>query len=90
LSWVEHLYKTPGVYNRFFPNPNVLLFTKNRDYSGNKTKIFDEKLQQQVYLFPGIENWFTIAKPKSEFYTDVIDAIERYYEVGREQILKES
>jgi hypothetical protein len=37
-----------------------------------------------------MENWFTIAKPKSEFYTDVIDAIERYYEVGRNKILKES
>ena len=90
MTWVENLYKTPGVYNRFFPNPNVLLFTKNRDYSANKTKIYDQKLQQPVYLFPGMENWFIIAKPKSEFFTDVIAALERYFEVGRPQIFEES
>ena len=90
FKWVEDLYKLPGVYNRFFPNPNVIFFTQNVKFSGNKTKIYDEKSQQQVYLFPGMENWFIIAKPKSQYYTEVIAALERYFEVGRPQILEES
>jgi len=41
LGWIDRLYELPNVYNRFFPDPDILLFTKNIDYSGNKTKIFD-------------------------------------------------
>jgi hypothetical protein len=46
LSWVDRLYELPNVFNRFFPDPEIVLFTKNKDYSGNKTKIFDKQFQQ--------------------------------------------
>jgi hypothetical protein len=41
FSWVENLYKYSGVYNRFHPNPEVVFFTKNKNYSGNKTRLYD-------------------------------------------------
>lgn len=46
LSWIDRLYELPNVYNRFFSNPQIVLFTKNIHYSGNKTKVFDKQLQQ--------------------------------------------
>jgi hypothetical protein len=37
-----------------------------------------------------MENWFIIAKPKSQYYTDLLAALERYFKVGRDKILQES
>jgi hypothetical protein len=43
---------------------------------GNSTRVFDDLLGQEVILFPGVEIWSFVSKPKSKFLTDVINRLE--------------
>lgn len=44
-------------------------------FGGNKTVIFDEKKQRDLYLFPGLEFWSVITKPRSKLMTEMIEEL---------------
>lgn len=41
LDWVNRLYEIPYIYNRFFPDPDVVTFSFNQEFGGNKTQVWD-------------------------------------------------
>lgn len=84
LSWVESLEQLGLVDNSLARQPEVLLFSTDIFYGGNKTVVFDEKQQRDAYLFPGYENWFLLAKPQTEFFKDVIGEI--LYAISRDSL----
>lgn len=90
LSWIDRLYEEPYVYNRFFPDPDVVTFTKNYMYSGNKTVVKHHSLNTDVYLHPGMEVWFIIAKPQSNFFKDVMLSIEYSIPKGKREMDREA
>lgn len=55
------------------------MFSYNEQYGGNKTIVFDERIKTDVVLFPGLEIWAFIAKPKAKFLRDVLANIVSIY-----------
>ena len=48
--------------------------------------VFDEELNMNICLSPGIENWAIIAKPDTAFINDSLDIIEEMITEGQEYI----
>ena len=57
-------------------------------FSSNKTKIYDEDLEKHVVLFPGLEVWAFISKPKAKIFADVIDLLTAAYNKQTEETYK--
>ena len=60
----------------------MIMFSYNERYGGNKTIVFDERTKQDVVLFPGLEIWAFIAKPKAKFLDDIIKRNVGIYKNG--------
>lgn len=75
LSWIENIDKEKWVYNRVSAEPEIITFTLNSAMGGNSTTVKDERSGENVYLFPGVEIWSFISKPKSKFLTDVLNRL---------------
>jgi hypothetical protein len=85
FNWTQSLYKWPWVYNRLSANPEVFFMSArpNFRYDDSKNIVFDDRLELQVHRSPGLENWLVMAKPKSLFYTDILESIAVSLEKGR-------
>ena len=51
------------------------MHTNDLYFGGNKTVIFDEKKQKDVYLFPGLEFWSVVAKPRTKLMKEMIEEL---------------
>lgn len=41
LSWIEGIDQEEGVYNKLSSEPEMIMFTFNERYGGNKSIVFD-------------------------------------------------
>jgi hypothetical protein len=65
LSWLDNLEQQTFFYNKVSEWPEVIHYTYNVYYGGNKTVVYDRDLQKDVYLLPGAENWIMFAREKT-------------------------
>ena len=75
FQWLDDIAQQKWVANRLTPQPEMITFSLSTVMGGNTTTVYDEALKQEVYLFPGVEIWSFISKPKSKFLTDVLDRL---------------
>lgn len=54
FSWLDDLASQKWVQNRITPQPEVITFSLSTVMGGNTTIVYDQALQQEVYLFPGV------------------------------------
>ena len=75
FQWLDDIAQQKWVANRLTPQPEMITFSLSTVMGGNTTTVYDHALKQEVYLFPGVEIWSFISKPKSKFLTDVLDRL---------------
>lgn len=75
FSWLDNIKQEKWVINRITPEPEMITFSLSTVMGGNTTTVYDDRLEQEVYLFPGVEIWSFISKPKSKFLTDVLNRL---------------
>lgn len=63
----------------------MIMFSFNDKYGGNRTVVYDEERKTNVVLFPGLEIWSFIAKPKAKFLGEVLEGIVNLYKKGTEE-----
>lgn len=54
FSWLDDIASQQWVQNRITAQPEVITFSLSTVMGGNTTTVYDDSLQQEVYLFPGV------------------------------------
>lgn len=85
LDWIEQIDKQRAVYNKLTAEPEMIMFSFNDKYGGNRTIVYDEERKTDVVLFPGLEIWSFVAKPKAKFLEAMLAEIASIYEKESEE-----
>lgn len=73
LNWIDSISTDNSIKNKISDDPDLLMGAyTSYSHGGNITYVFDETTHQQINVFPGLENWFILARPHSRFLREAL------------------